>query len=254
MTKTSRGTPVPPIAKRVETRRERHGDVFFDPYEWLRDNNNPEVVAYLDAENDYVNQMTAHLEPLQQKIFNEIKARTKENDLSVPTRQANWWYYSRTFEGKQYRVQCRCPVASPDDWTPPALYENTEISGEQVLLDSNAEAEGHAFFALGTFMVSLDSNLLAYSVDFVGDERYTLRFKDLRTGERYPDEIVGIGAGATWAADNRTVYYLTLDESRRPDTVWRCRLGSGQPSEQVYHEADERFWLAVGLSRSEAYI
>lgn len=157
-------------------------------------------------------------------------------------------------EGKQYRVQCRCPVASPDDWTPPALYENTEISGEQVLLDSNAEAEGHAFFALGTFMVSLDSNLLAYSVDFVGDERYTLRFKDLRTGERYPDEIVGIGAGATWAADNRTVYYLTLDESRRPDTVWRCRLGSGQPSEQVYHEADERFWLAVGLSRSEAYI
>ncbi|KJX74724.1 S9 family peptidase [Mycobacterium lepromatosis] len=254
MTKTFRGTPVPPIAKRVKTRREHHGDVFWDPYEWLRDNNNPEVVAYLDAENDYVDQMTAHLESLQQKIFNEIKTRTKETDLSVPTRQANWWYYARTFEGKQYRVQCRCPVIGPDDWTPPALDENIEIPGEQVLLDSNVEAEGHDFFTLGTFMVSLDSNLLAYSVDLVGDERYTLRFKDLRTGELYPEEIVGIGAGATWAADNRTVYYLTLDESQRPDTVWRCQLGSGEPSEQVYHEADERFWLAVGLSRSEAYI
>ncbi|RFD25460.1 oligopeptidase B [Mycobacterium uberis] len=254
MKKTSMGIPIPPIAKRMETRREHHGDVFFDPYEWLRDKNNPEVVAYLEAENDYVDQMTAHLKPLQQSIFNEIKARTKETDLSVPIRQANWWYYARTFEGKQYRVQCRCPVTDPDGWTPPALDENTEIPGEQVLLDSNIEAEGHDFFALGTFVVSLDSNLLAYSVDFVGDERYTLRFKDLRTGEQYPDEIADIGAGAIWAADNRTVYYLTLGEAQRPDTVWRYRLGFGERSEQVYHEADERFWLAVGLSRSEAYV
>lgn len=254
MTETSLGALVPPVAKRVQTRREHHGDVFDDPYEWLRDKNNPEVIAYLEAENDYVDQATAHLEPLQQQIFDEIKARTKETDLSVPTRQADWWYYARTFEGKQYRVQCRCPVTDPDDWNPPVLDENTEIPGEQVLLDSNIEAEGHDFFALGTFMVSLDSNLLAYSVDIVGDERYTLRFKDLRTGEQHPDEIADIGAGATWAADNRTLYYLTLDEARRPDTVWRYRLGSGEPAEPVYHEADERFWLAVGLSRSEAYV
>ena len=214
----------------------------------------PEVIAYLEAENDYVDQTTAHLEPLRQQIFDEIKARTKETDLSVPTRQGDWWYYSRTFEGKQYRVQCRCPVTDPDDWDPPKLDENTEIPGEQILLDSNVEAEGHDFFALGAAMVSLDANLLAYSVDTVGDERYTLRFKDLRTGEMLPDEIADIGAGVTWAADNRTVYYLTLDAAHRPDKVWRYRLGSGEPSELVYHEADERFWLGVGLTRSEAYV
>jgi oligopeptidase B len=254
MTESVADTPIPPVAKRVETRREYHGDVFIDPYEWLRDKANPEVIAYLEAENDYVDQTTAHLEPLRQQIFDEIKARTKETDLTVPTRQSDWWYYSRTFEGKQYRVQCRCPVPDPDDWDPPTLDENTEVPGEQILLDSNVEAEGHDFFALGASMVSLDANLLAYSVDTVGDERYTLRFKDLRTGEMYADEIADIGAGVTWAADNRTVYYLTLDAAHRPDKVWRYRLGSGEPSELVYHEADERFWLGVGLTRSEAYV
>jgi oligopeptidase B len=244
----------PPVAKRVATRREHHGDVFVDPYEWLRDKENPEVIAYLEAENEFVDQQTAHLEPLRQRIFDEIKARTKETDLSVPTRRGDWWHYARTFEGKQYRVQCRCPVSNPDDWDPPTLDENTEVPGEQVLLDSNVEAEGHDFFALGAALVSLDANLLAYSVDTVGDERYTLRFKDLRTGERYPDEIADIAAGVTWAADNRTVYYLTLDAAHRPDKVWRYRLGSGEASELVYHEADERFWLGAGLTRSEAYV
>lgn len=259
MTETSRDRLGPPVAKRVETRREHHGDVFVDPYEWLRDKADPEVIAHLEAENDYVDAMTEHLEPLRRQIFDEIKARTKETDLSVPTRQGDWWYYSRTFEGKQYRVQCRCPVAGPDDWTPPSLDENTldentEVPGEQILLDSNAEAQGHEFFALGAAMVSLDGNLLAYSVDTVGDERYTLRFKDLRTGEQFGDEIADIAGGGTWAADNRTVYYLTLDAAHRPDKVWRYRLGSGAPSELVYHEADERFWLGVGLTRSKAYV
>jgi oligopeptidase B len=252
MSDAANGTP--PVAKRVDTRREYHGDVFVDPYEWLRDKANPEVISYLEAENDYVDRMTAHLEPLEQQIFDEIKSRTKETDLSVPTRQGDWWYYARTYEGKQYRVQCRCPVSDPNDWDPPTLDEDTEIVGEQVLLDSNAEAEGHEFFSLGAATVSLDGHLLAYSVDVVGDERYTLRFKDLRTDEVYADEIADIGAGATWAADNQTVYYLTLDAAHRPDKVWRYRVGSGEASELVYHEADERFWLGVGLTRSEAYV
>ncbi|ORW04431.1 S9 family peptidase [Mycobacterium kyorinense] len=247
-------TPTPPVAKRVDSRREFHGDVFMDPYEWLRDKSDPEVIAYLEAENDYAEQSTAQLEPLRQRIFDEIKARTKETDLSVPTRRGDWWYYARSFEGKQYGVQCRCPVADPDDWSPPTLDEHTEIPGEQVLLDENVEAEGHDFFSLGAASVSPDGTVLAYSVDVVGDERYTLRFKDLRTGERYPDEIVGIGAGATWATDNRTVYYVTLDAAWRPDTVWRHRLGAGLPAEKVYHEPDERFWLAVGRTRSDAYV
>lgn len=207
-----------------------------------------------EAENDYVEHNTAHLAPLRQQIFDEIKARTKETDLSVPTRRGDWWYYARTFEGKQYGVHCRCPVTDPADWNPPRFDQDTEIPGEQVLLDENEEAADHEFFALGAASVSLDGNLLAFSVDVIGDERYTLRFKDLRTGELYPDQIVGIGAGATWAADNRTVYYITVDAAWRPDTVWRYRLGAADSAEQVYHEADERFWLGVGRTRSNAYV
>jgi oligopeptidase B len=243
-----------PRAKRVEHRREHHGDVFVDHYEWLRDKTDPEVIDYLTAENEYTDQATAHLAPLRQQIFDEIKARTKETDLSVPTRRGDWWYYGRSFEGKQYGVQCRCPVGDPDDWNPPELDEATEIPGEQILLDENVEAEGHDFFSLGAASMSVDGNILAYSVDLIGDERYTLKFKDLRTGELYDDTIAGIGAGATWAADNRTVYYSTVDDAWRPDTIWRHRLGSGLPAEKVYHEADERYWLAVGRTRSNKYL
>jgi oligopeptidase B len=251
---TDKGSSRPPVAKRVDTRREFHGDVFVDPYEWLRDKSNPEVLAYLEAENEYADESTAQLEPLRQKIFDEIKARTKETDLSVPVRRGDWWYYTRSFEGKQYGVHCRCAVSDPGDWNPPMLDEHTEIPGEQVLLDENVEAEGHEFFSLGAASISPDGNVLAYSVDVVGDERYTLRFRDLRSGEQYPDEIVGIGAGATWATDNRTVYYTTVDAAWRPDTVWRHRLASGLPAEKVYHEADEKYWLGVGRTRSDAYI
>lgn len=254
MTDVAHALPDPPSAKRVETTRTHHGDVFVDPYEWLRDKSDPAVVAHLEAENAYTDAATAHLEPLRQSIFDEIKARTKETDLSVPVRRGDWWYYARTFEGKQYGVQCRCPVGSFDDWDPPRLDEAIEIPAEQILLDQNAEAEGHDFFALGAAGVSPDGNVLAYSVDVVGDERYTLRFKDLSTGELLPDEIAGIGAGVTWATDNRTVYYVTVDAAWRPDTVWRYRIGAGQPAEQVYHEEDERFWLSVGRTRSDAYV
>ena len=243
-----------PVAKRVETTRLHHGDEFIDHYEWLRDKSDPEVIAYLEAENTHVDEVTAEQEPLRQKIFDEIKARTKETDLSVPLRRGDWWYYGRSFEGKQYGVHCRCPIAGPDDWTPPVLDEHTDIPGEQVLLDENVEADGHDYFALGAGNVSPDGTMLAYSVDVKGDERYTLRFKDLRTSEIYPDVITGIAAGVTWAADSATVYYTTVDEAWRPDTVWRHRLGGTGHDEQVFNEPDERFWVAVGRTRSNAYI
>ncbi|MEO6793663.1 MAG: S9 family peptidase [Mycobacterium sp.] len=254
MIDVSQALAVPPLVKRVDSTRAHHGDVFVDPYEWLRDKSDPAVIAHLEAENAYTDAVTADLEPLRQQVFDEIKARTKETDLSVPSRRGDWWYYARTFEGKQYGIQCRCPIADPDDWNPPNLDQDTEIPGEQVLLDQNAEAEGHDFFALGAASISPDGNILAYSVDVVGDERYTLRFKDLRTGELYPDQIVEISSGVTWATDNCTVYYTTVDAAWRPDTVWRYRLGSGELAEQVHHEADERFWLAVGRTRSNAYV
>jgi oligopeptidase B len=244
----------PPVAKRVDTRREFHGDVFTDPYEWLRAKDDPEVIGHLEAENAYADSITADQEPLRQKIFDEIKARTKETDLSVPTRRGDYWYYGRSFEGKQYGVHCRCPVRGADDWTPPELDENTAVPGELVLLDENIEAEGHDFFSLGAASVSLDGNVLAFSVDVVGDERYTLRFKDLRTGAMYDDEIIGIAAGVTWSADNETVYYTTVDDAWRPDTVWRHRLGSGLPAEKVFHEPDEKYWVGMGRTRSNKYI
>lgn len=243
-----------PVPKRVDTHRVHHDDVFIDPYEWLRDKSDPEVIAHLEAENSHVEAQTAFQEPLRQMIFEEIKARTKETDLSVPVRRGDWWYYGRSFAGKQYGVHCRCPVAGPDDWKPPVFDEHTEIVGEEVLLDENAEADGHDFFALGASSVSPDGTLLAFSVDIIGDERYTLQFKDLQTGVLYPDRIPGIGLGVTWGADNACVYYTTVDESWRPDTVWRHRLGETGPDEQVFHEPDERFWVAVGRTRSNAYI
>ena len=248
-----------PTPKRVDTRRVHHDDVFIDPYEWLRDKSDPEVIAHLEAENAHVEAQTAFQEPLRQKIFDEIKSRTKETDLSIPVRRGEWWYYGRSYEGKQYGVHCRCPVAGPDDWEPPVFDESTLIPGEQILLDENAEADGHDYFALGASSVSPDGNVLAFSVDTVGDERYTLRFKDLtdqtlRDAALYPDRITGIGLGVTWAADNAVVYYTTVDESWRPDTVWRHRLGETGPDEQVFCEPDERFWVAIGRTRSNAYI
>ncbi|WP_378736749.1 S9 family peptidase [Nocardia brasiliensis] len=248
-----------PIAKTVPTERVHHGDVFVDEYEWLRDKDNPEVIAHLEAENAYTEAQTAHLAQLRETIFDEIKSRTQETDLSVPTRMGDYWYYSRSFEGKQYGVHCRCPIAADaegiDAWTPPQLEAGTAVPGEQVLLDSNEVAEGHDFFALGAFSLSHDGNLLAYSVDTVGDERYVLRFKDLRTGEMLPDEIAETAPGATWSLDGTHVFYQTVDESWRPDTVWRHRLGAPTDTDvKVFHEPDERYWVSITSTRSERYL
>ncbi|WP_068155253.1 S9 family peptidase [Rhodococcus phenolicus] len=245
----------PPVAKTVPFERTHHGHTFVDEYEWLHDKESPEVVAYLEAENAWTDQQTADLAPLRGKIFDEIKSRTQETDMSVPTRLGDWWYYARTAEGQQYGIQCRCPIAGPDDWTPPEPAPGVELPGEQILLDGNAEAEGHDFFSVGAFSISHDGTLLAYSTDVVGDERYTLRFKNLVTGELLPDEIPGTAPGATWAIDHSHVFYLTVDESWRPDTVWRHRLGTGRAEDvKVFHEPDERFWVSVGSTRSEKYL
>lgn len=246
-------TITPPVAKKVPLERTHHGDTFIDNYEWLRAKEDPEVIAYLEAENAYTEQQTAGLESLRGKIFDEIKSRTQETDLSVPTRMGQWWYYSRTVEGKSYGLQCRCPVDSPDDWTPPTLSSDVDVPGEQILLDANVEAEGHDFFSLGAFSISLDGTLLAYSTDTEGDERYTLRFKNLETGELLADTIENVAPGATWTADATHVFYLTVDESWRPDTVWRHTLGKAEDV-KVFHEPDESYWVGFGSTRSEKYL
>jgi len=246
-------TITPPVAKKVPLERTHHGDTFIDNYEWLRAKEDPEVIAYLEAENAYTEQQTAGLESLRGKIFDEIKSRTQETDLSVPTRMGQWWYYSRTVEGKSYGLQCRCPVDSPDDWTPPTLSSDVDVPGEQILLDANEEAKGHDFFSLGAFSISLDGTLLAYSTDTEGDERYTLRFKNLETGELLADTIENVAPGATWTVDATHVFYLTVDESWRPDTVWRHTLGKSGDV-KVFHEPDESYWVGFGSTRSEKYL
>lgn len=250
----------PPVADKRPTTREIHGVTRSDDYEWLRAKESPEVTAYLEAENAYTQEQTAHLAGLRQTIFDEIKARTRETDLSVPTRNRGYWYYGRSFEGKEYGASCRVPVLDENDWTPPKPAEDTApdqpaLPGEQVLLDLDAMAQGHDFFSLGGSAISPVGNLLAYSTDVVGDERYTVRVKDLDTGELLPDEIVGVLGGATWDRAGESFFYTTVDESWRADKIWRHRLGTDQADDElVHHETDARFWVGVGRTRSDRFI
>ncbi|MFE3222231.1 S9 family peptidase [Nocardia sp. NPDC059228] len=249
------GAVVAPIAKRAPMERVHHGDVFIDEYEWLREKTDPEVIAYLEAENAYTDAQTAKLGPLREKIFEEIKSRIQETDLSLPTRMGEFWYYSRTFEGKQHGVHCRCPIAGPDDWTPPKLEASATMPGEVVLLDSNELAEGHDYFALGAFSISHAGDMLAYSEDTSGDERYVLRFKNLTTGELLSDEITGVTQGATWSLDGAYVFYSTYDDAWRSDTVWRHKLGTPMSADvQVLHEPDAHYSVGVTATNSEKYL
>ncbi|MGI8433213.1 MAG: S9 family peptidase [Nocardioidaceae bacterium] len=246
--------PQPPVAPRRPTERVHHGHTFVDDYEWLRDPEDPETIGYLEAENAYTARRTEHLTHLRDTIFGEIKGRTQETDLSVPSRAGNYWYYSRTAEGAQYPRFCRNP-AQDADWTPPGLDAGSPVAGEVVLLDVNQIADGHAFFALGSLSVSLDGNLLAYSVDVTGDERYTVRVLDLRTGQLLGDELPGTLHAVTWSADGDQLFYSTVDESWRPDKVWRHRVGSSRADDQlVHHERDERFWCSVNRTTSDRFL
>ncbi|SIS17614.1 S9 family peptidase [Williamsia sterculiae] len=243
-----------PVAKKVDITRTHHGDTVVDEYEWLRDKDDPEVIDYLEQQNAFTEHHTSGLAELRGQLFDEIKSRTQETDMSVPSRRGDWWYYSRTVTGQQYAVRCRCPIKGLDDWTPPAVEPGSAVVGEQILLDANVEAEGFDFFSLGAFSVSDDGNLLAYSVDTTGNERYTLRFKDLRTGDLLDDVVSDTAPGATWSADGEHVFYQTVDASWRPDTVWRHDLGAGTPDATVFHEPDDRFWVGVGGTRSDKYL
>jgi oligopeptidase B len=257
-------SPGPPLAERRPQVRRHHGDEFVDPYEWLRDKDDPAVIAYLEAENAHTDARTAHLGALTEAIFGEIKARTKETDLSVPVlsthqpgpdgRAAAYWYYERSVAGAEYPIYCRV-VAEPDaagGRRPPDT--EGEIGAEQVLLDANAAAEGHEFFSLGAFAVSPDGTLLAYSVDTTGAERFLLRILDLRTGEALPDVIEDTAYGVAWAGTSH-LFYTRADEAWRPYVVRRHRLGTTSESDvDVLREDDERFWVGVESSRDDGWL
>lgn len=245
--------PTPPVAARRAHVRTHHGDRFEDPYEWLRAKEDAEVIAHLEAENAYTDARTAHLAPLRETLFQEVKSRVLETDLSVPTRDGDWWYYGRTEEGAQYGIQCRT-AAGVDDWTPPVLEPGVAVPGEVVLLDGNLEAEGHEFFSLGAFDVSDDGRMLLWSTDFDGSELYTVHVRDLSTGERLADELVGT-AQAFFTPDATAVLYTTRDDAWRSDALWLHRLGTAQSDDvRLFHEPDERFWLGAGITRSRRYL
>jgi oligopeptidase B len=250
----SQSVPTPPIAKQVPAERTQHGDIVIDPYAWLTDPKDPEVIAYLEAENAYTEASTAGLAELRSAIFDEIKARTQETDLSVPVRKGSWWRYTRTVEGQQYAIHCRRRVAD-GEITPPMPEDGKPLDGEEVLLDGNELAAGAAFFSLGALSVSPDERLLAYSTDFSGDERFALRVKDLATGSVLDDEVPDTYYGCAWSRDGSTLFYVTVDDAWRPYRVWRHAVGTPATADVVvFEEADEKFWLGVGTSRDERFI
>jgi oligopeptidase B len=251
--RASVSTPEPVVTEHVDHVREHHGDRVVDPFEWLRDKDNPAVIAHLEAENAYAEARTSHLEQLRGRIFDEIKSRTQETDLSVPVAYRGWWYYSRTFEGKQYAAQCRVRVVAGRERPEPE--PGVAPEGEQVLLDGNAEAEGHEFFSLGAFEVSPDGRRIAYAVDVEGDERFALRVKDIETGEVIDEAVREIGYGAVWSLDGEHLFCTRVDESWRPHQVWRHEVGTAaQDDVLVLTEPDERFWMGVGSSRDDAWV
>lgn len=251
--------PKAPIAKQVPTERTHHGDTFVDNYEWLREKENPEVVAHLNAEQAYTDEVTADQEALRQAIFDEIKSRTQETDLSVPSRKDGWWYYSRMEEGKSYSIQCRVRATGDgsaiEDWTPPVIEAGVAVEGEEILLDGNLEAEGKPFFSLGGAAVTTDGNFYAYSADYAGDELFTIRVKDLRTGQMLPDVIENTFYGLAFSPDGTTVYYMISDDSWRPFQVKTHVLGTPVDSDAVlYQEDDVAMWTGFGISADRRHL
>ncbi|WP_018297376.1 S9 family peptidase [Corynebacterium lubricantis] len=242
-----------PVAPIHPTTRSFHGRDFVDNYEWLRDKESQETLDYLNAENAYTKQQTADLDDLTEQVFQEIKGRTKETDMSTPQRAGDFWYYGRTIEGKNYGLSCRVPVEEgTDPWIPPTLPEDgSGLPGEQIILDMNELAEGHDFFSIGASSVTTSGRYLAYSVDTAGNERFTMYVKDLETGELLPDTLEGVFYGATWAGEDY-LFYQRVDEAWRPDSVWRHKMGTA-PEEDVlvYREEDEKFNVGVGADRAD---
>jgi len=229
----------PPIAKTVPKEVTVHGDTRVDNYAWLRERENPEVTKYLEAENQYTEQVMAPLKPLQETLYKEILGRIQETDLSVPVRRDDYFYYARTEEGKAYSIYCR--------------KHGSLDAPEEILLDANALAAGQKYFRIGNFSVSPDHRLLAYSTDVEGDEAHTIFVKELATGELLPDRITNTYYSLEWANDNRTFFYTVIDPARRPYRVMRHQLGAAS-DDLVYEEQDARFSLGVGKTRSRRFL
>ncbi len=228
----------PPIARKIPKVYATHGDIRTDDYFWLREKTNPDVIAYLDSENAYTDAVMKPLESLQNKLYKETLDRIKQTDLSVPYKYGDYWYYTRTEEGKQYQIYCR--------------KLQTMDGEEQVTLDLNLLSEGHKFLGLGIYKVSDDGNLLAYSLDTTGFRDYRCYIKDLRTSENLPENFEHTSS-AEWSADNRMLFFVREDEAKRPYRLYRHRLGA-EGDDLIYEEKDELYKVWVNRSADRKYV
>ena len=237
-------TPDPPTAPVANRRPEITtvlGHERVDDYAWLRNREDPAVLAHLRAENAFTDAVMEPTRALQETLFNEMKGRIQETDVSVPLVQGPYAYVTRTEEGRQYAIHARAHTSDPHR--------------ESTLLDENKLADGHEFFALGTFEVSPSHDLLAYAIDTDGDEVYRLAVKDLTTGLDLPDVVEETAPGCAWAADSNSLLYVTLDEAMRPWQVWCHRLGTSADADTlVLQEDDDRFYVGLSVSSTDAFV
>jgi oligopeptidase B len=236
---TAAPSPAPPVARKVPKTTEVNGRKLVDNYFWLRDKKNPEVKAYLEAENAYTDAVMKPTEAFQKRLYDEMLGRIKETDVDVPYKQGDYFYYSRTEAGKQYQIRCR--------------KKGSLDAPEEVVLDVNELAKGQSFMALGAFAVSSDGNLLAYSTDNTGFRQYVLGVKDLRTGKVFSDHAEKIGS-VVWANDNKTLFYTVEDAAKRQYRLYRHVVGTTGSDDLVYEEKDERFDVDARKTLSKAYI
>ena len=232
--------PAPPVAKKVPHVTEVNGHKMVDNYFWLRDKPNPEVRAYLEAENAYTDAVMKPTEPFQKKLYDEMLGRIKETDVEVPYKEGDYFYYVRTEAGKQYPIRCR--------------RKGSMDAPEEVLLDVNELAKGQAFMTVAAFAVSPDGNQLAYTFDNTGFRQFTLAVKDLRTGKTLADHAERVGS-VVWANDNQTIFYTQEDAtSKRQYRLYRHTAGSAAADDLVYEEKDEKFDVFAFKTRSDAFL
>lgn len=230
------------MAKKIPTHLEKHGHVRVDDYYWLRERDDPEVLAYLNAENERAENAMAHTKAFEEKLFEEIKARFKQTDMSVPYKRDGYFYYTRYEQGKEYPIYAR---------------KRGSLDGpEEIMLDANVLAAGHEYFSIGGWSVNSAQNILAYAVDTQGRRIYSINFKDLATGELLPDVIPEVTENLTWANDNRTLFYAKQDlTTLRSDRIFRHGLGA-DPAEDslVFEEKDETFGVYVFKTKSKKFL
>lgn len=232
----------PPSAKKIAKRLEKHGDVRLDDYYWLNDRENPEVIDYLHQEKAYYEGLTAHTKAFQEKLFQEMKSRIKEDDSSVPYKSNGYWYKTRYEIGKEYPVYSRC--------------KETLEAAEEIIFDGNQMAKGHEYFKLGGIAVSPNNELAAYGVDTVSRRQYTLHLKNLKSGEVYDEAIENTTGGGVWANDNKTLFYTKKDPvTLRSDKIYKHKLGTPIDEDVlVFEEKDDTFSTFVYRTKSKKYL